>query len=123
MIRFLSVLLLAAATALAVAPAAKKKPTRKTAAKKKTARKTASTWRNTQRIPAPERYKEIQQALAGKGYLEPNTPTGVWGTSSVAALKRFQEDQNLAPSGKIDSLSLIALGLGPRRDPQPPPQP
>jgi len=31
------------------------------------------------------------------------------------ALKRFQRDQNLTEDGKIGALSLIALGLGPRR--------
>lgn len=31
------------------------------------------------------------------------------------ALKRFQHDQNLTEDGKIGSVSLIALGLGPRR--------
>ena len=122
--------LLAAACLLAVTPAAKKKsaPRKSTSAskkstsasKKKTSRKPAvASWRNTQRTPTPDRYREIQQALAAKGYLEPTAPSGVWDTPSVAALKRFQQDQNLEPSGKLDSLSLIALGLGPRRD-QPP---
>ena len=64
--------------------------------------------------PAPERYKEIQQALADKGYFS-GTPDGVWGASSTDALKRFQHDQNLSEDGKVDSLSLIALGLGPKR--------
>lgn len=73
-------------------------------------------WRTTQRTPSPDRYKEIQQALASKGYLDSASPSGVWDTSSVAALKKFQQDQNLDASGKIDSLSLIALGLGPKRD-------
>lgn len=31
------------------------------------------------------------------------------------ALKRFQHDQNLTEDGKIGSVSLIALGLGPKR--------
>jgi hypothetical protein len=30
-------------------------------------------------------------------------------------LKRFQREQNLPDDGKIGSLSLIALGLGPKR--------
>jgi peptidoglycan hydrolase-like protein with peptidoglycan-binding domain len=102
--------------------AAKKSSTKKSASKKTATKKTAPSWRNTQRTPAPERYREIQQALATKGYLGQNAPSGVWDTSSIAALKKFQADQNLEPSGKIDSLSLIALGLGPRRD-QPPGQP
>jgi len=73
--------------------------------------------------PMPERYKEIQEALATKGYLEGAGPTGVWDDSSVSALKKFQQDQNLEPSGKIDSLSLIALGLGPKREQPPAPPP
>jgi hypothetical protein len=35
----------------------------------------------------------------------------------VGALKRFQEDQNIAADGKLGALSLIALGLGPKREP------
>lgn len=58
--------------------------------------------------------KEIQQALADKGYFA-GQPDGTWGSESVEALKRFQRDQNLTEDGKIGSLSLIALGLGPKR--------
>ncbi len=78
-----------------------------------------------QQAPSPDRYKEIQQALVSKGYLQ-GEPTGVWGSDSVDALKRFQSAQNLTPDGRIGSLSLIALGLGPRRltakSDAPPPQ-
>lgn len=70
--------------------------------------------RSYQQAPSQERYKEIQQALAGKGYLH-SDPNGAWGSDSVDALKRFQSEQNLTPDGKITSLSLIALGLGPKR--------
>ena len=65
--------------------------------------------------PSPERYKEIQQALVAKGYFQ-GEPDGNWGPASVDALKHFQHDQNLMEDGKIASLSLIALGLGPKRD-------
>lgn len=61
-----------------------------------------------------ERYKEIQQALAEKGYFR-GDPDGNWGPESVEALKRFQREQNLTEDGKLGSLSLIALGLGPQR--------
>lgn len=64
--------------------------------------------------PSPERYAEIQQALVAKGYLK-NEATGLWTNESGAALKHFQSDQNLTPDGKLNSLSLIALGLGPKR--------
>jgi hypothetical protein len=44
---------------------------------------------------------------------------GEWGATSVDALKRFQHDQNLTEDGKIGSVSLIALGLGPKREASP----
>jgi hypothetical protein len=77
--------------------------------------------------PSPERYREIQKALADKGYLQ-SEPNGRWDDASVEALRNFQRDQDLDPSGKIDSLSLIALGLGPKHEnakasPVPAPQP
>jgi peptidoglycan hydrolase-like protein with peptidoglycan-binding domain len=78
---------------------------------------TASRRRTTQRAqsaPTPERYKEIQQALADKGFYKGEV-NGQWGPDSVQALKQFQEDQKLLVDGKIGALSLIALGLGPRR--------
>lgn len=67
-----------------------------------------------QQQPTPERYREIQQALIDRGYLR-NEATGQWDSGSVEALNRFKQDQNLKADGKLDSLSLIALGLGPKR--------
>jgi peptidoglycan hydrolase-like protein with peptidoglycan-binding domain len=64
--------------------------------------------------PTPERYTEIQQALADKGYYT-GPVNGSWGSECVEALKRFQADQNLVPDGKLGALSIIALGLGPKR--------
>jgi peptidoglycan hydrolase-like protein with peptidoglycan-binding domain len=66
--------------------------------------------------PTPDRIKEIQDALSAKGYFKGESD-GTWGPSSIDALKRFQRDQNLVEDGKIGSLSLIALGLGPKREP------
>jgi Putative peptidoglycan binding domain len=65
--------------------------------------------------PTPERYKEIQQALVSRGYLRTD-PSGTWDQETMDAMRRFQEDQNIDPTGKIDSLSLIALGLGPKHE-------
>jgi peptidoglycan hydrolase-like protein with peptidoglycan-binding domain len=70
--------------------------------------------RSYQQAPTPDRYREIQQALVSKGYYK-GEPNGEWGADSSDALKRFQAEQNLMPDGKINSLSLIALGLGPKR--------
>jgi hypothetical protein len=69
--------------------------------------------------PTPERYREIQQALVDKGYLK-SDPNGVWDAQSVDALRQFQTDKNLSPTGKISSASLIDLGLGPKSDPSQP---
>jgi peptidoglycan hydrolase-like protein with peptidoglycan-binding domain len=93
----------------------KKAATKKSAKRRTPVRRRATTWRNRQMSPTPQRYKEIQEALVAKGYLQ-EPATGVWGSQSIDALRNFQRDQHLEPSGKIDSVSLIALGLGPRYD-------
>jgi len=105
-----------------------KKPVVKKAASPKTATKTATTkkkgkaparpvasnsWRPRQLSPTPDRYKEIQQALASKGYLK-SEPSGVWDADSTEAMKQFQTDRNLTPTGKITAPALIGLGLGPK---------
>jgi peptidoglycan hydrolase-like protein with peptidoglycan-binding domain len=74
----------------------------------------ATARRSNQQQPTPDRYREIQEALSEKGYFA-GQPDGNWGPESVEALKRFQRDQNLTEDGKIGSLSLIAMGLGPKR--------
>ena len=65
--------------------------------------------------PDPDRYQQIQKALADRGYFK-GEPNGTWGDDSVDALKRFQADQKLPDDGKINALTLIGLGLGPKRD-------
>jgi peptidoglycan hydrolase-like protein with peptidoglycan-binding domain len=64
--------------------------------------------------PTSERYKQIEQALAARGYLN-EEPNGRWGAPAVEALRAFQSDQQLPPTGKLDALSLIQLGLGPKQ--------
>ncbi len=64
-----------------------------------------------QAIPSSDRYKEIQEALAQKGYLT-TPPNGIWDQNAQDALRKFQADQNLTVSGKLSSRSIIALGLG-----------
>ena len=113
------------AAASAKPPAAKKTTTAKktTAAKKTTtakksapkSRKRAVARKRTQQQPTPERYTDIQNALIARGHLQ-GPATGVWSADSAAALKRFQEEQKLESTGKLDALSLIRLGLGPKRD-------
>jgi peptidoglycan hydrolase-like protein with peptidoglycan-binding domain len=108
--------------------AAKKTTPKKTTAKKTTARRKPVRRRAPARqsVPEKDRIREIQQALTERGY--PVDPTGAWGPQSAAALKQFQEDhniKNLSGRGKLDSLTLIALGLGPKHGPNasPPPEP
>jgi peptidoglycan hydrolase-like protein with peptidoglycan-binding domain len=96
-------------------PAASKAAAGKSTAAAKSGRKKRVVARSRiQRQPTPERYTEIQQALVDKGYFS-GKADGLWGPDSVAALKRFQEDQKLEATGKINALSLIRLGLGPKR--------
>jgi len=111
------------ATTPAGKPASKKTTTKSTTSKKsKTASKhgkgskstTAASWRSRQLAPTPERYKEIQSALVQRGYLKKDA-SGVWDADSADALRRFQQDQSLDATGKLNSLSLIALGLGPKK--------
>jgi murein L,D-transpeptidase YcbB/YkuD len=105
-------------TAVHSSTAPVRRPTAATSAnrKKATPVKKAATWRNRQLAPSADRYREIQQALTAKGYLQAEQATGTWDQNSTDAMKRFQMEQNLEPSGKINSLSLIALGLGPKHD-------
>lgn len=65
--------------------------------------------------PDPERYQEIQKALADRGYFKGDA-NGQWNDDSVDALKRFQADRHLDDDGKITALTLQGLGLGPKHD-------
>lgn len=101
-------------------PTAKKSTAKSAKSTKRPARRRSTTARRRVRRPAgqgkpsPERYADIQRALKQRGYFE-GEADGKWGESSTLALKQFQKDQNLKPDGKLGSLSLIALGLGPKR--------
>ena len=120
--RFLALGLIAAlcGATLPAQTAPKRSPKKATNSKSK--KKTVVVRRVAQQQPTAERYKEIQQALAEKGYFH-GPVDGVWGADSTDALKRFQREQNLEEDGKIGSLSLIALGLGPQRGTTPPAPP
>lgn len=124
----LSALTLVLAPAVSSAPpkAPAKKPAAqqgaKSAAKKQTAGKKSRPGKRAparaqaprQQQPEPQRIRQIQEALAQRGYAV--EPTGVWDAATVEALRKFQEDHdinNLSGRGKLDPLTLIALGLGP----------
>jgi len=81
-------------------------------AKKKTVSKKHHTRREpTQKAPTPARVTEIQTALEHRGYYQGN-PNGKWDSTTVSAMQRFQSDNALESSGKINALSLQKLGLG-----------
>jgi peptidoglycan hydrolase-like protein with peptidoglycan-binding domain len=78
--------------------------------RKKTSRK-LSRWEKGQKVPAPDRISEIQQALAKDGSFS-GTPNGKWDDSTVEAMRKFQDAHGLNPSGKLDAKTLQKLGLG-----------
>ena len=82
------------------------------ATKKKSSKKHHASKREpTQKAPTPQRISEIQSALAHGGYYQ-GTPNGKWDSNTVAAMQKFQSDNGLSTSGKIDATSLEKLGLG-----------
>ena len=56
-------------------------------------------------------YRAVQNLLVGAGYLT-GPADGAWGPASKAAMKRFQSDKGLTPTGAPDGQTLQALGLG-----------
>lgn len=65
-----------------------------------------------QRGIAPERAKEIQNALISKNYLT-GSPSGQWDAQTEAAMQKYQADHGWQTKLTPDSRALIALGLGP----------
>jgi peptidoglycan hydrolase-like protein with peptidoglycan-binding domain len=53
---------------------------------------------------------QVQKALDGKGF-DPGRSDGVWGPETVAAIKKFQQKNDLKPDGKLDRQTVAALGL------------
>ena len=93
----------------ASAPAASSKSS--TSTKKKKTKHHSSKREPTQKAPTPDRISEIQSALARGGYYQ-GQPNGKWDSNTVAALQKFQSDNGMNASGKLDAPSLQKLGLG-----------
>jgi peptidoglycan hydrolase-like protein with peptidoglycan-binding domain len=114
----LTLLLAAGLGVFAASAEAQSAPQKKSAAsssarkshKKKSSRR-LSRWERGQKVPAPSRITEIQQALAKDGSFS-GTPNGKWDDSTVEAMRKFQDAQGLNPSGKLDAKTLQKLGLG-----------
>jgi photosystem II stability/assembly factor-like uncharacterized protein len=60
--------------------------------------------------PASETTRKVQEALNAAGY-EVGVPDGRSGKQTLAALKKYQADQHLPVSGKIDDVTLKSLGM------------
>ncbi|HEU4795629.1 MAG TPA: YCF48-related protein [Pyrinomonadaceae bacterium] len=82
-------------------------PETKKAPAKKTARRTP---RTRTPITAKETVFEAQQALREAGY-HPGEPDGKAGPATTTSVKKFQTDRHLPVTGKLDAITLAALGI------------
>jgi photosystem II stability/assembly factor-like uncharacterized protein len=87
-------------------------PEKKKAPAKKTA-KARAPQSKSRRTPAPgqETVVQAQQALLDAGY-HLGEPDGKMGTATTASVKKFQTDRHLPVTGKLDAITLAALGIG-----------
>jgi hypothetical protein len=65
---------------------------------------------------APERATQIQTALIKSGYMT-GQPTGVWDSTTQAAMEKLQADNGWQTKLVPDSRAIIKLGLGPGSTP------
>ena len=89
---------------------ATKKPAHSASRGKKSSKRSQRRERG-QQAPTPERIAEIQRALTKDGSYR-GSPNGNWDDATVEAMKKFQESQGLAATGKLDAKSLEQMGLG-----------
>jgi len=95
------------------APAEPKKQPTPVRGRKRSSRQQATTPK-----PAPavksnkpdETVREAQEALIRAGY-NAGTPDGKLGNQTLVALKRFQAERTLPPTGRFDEITLAALGV------------
>ena len=55
--------------------------------------------------------RDIQQGLQDRGY-KIGRVDGIWGRHTRLALLKFQKDQKLSATGRIDERTLAALNIG-----------
>ena len=111
---FLSTLLLALCASLGYAQPAPKKTTHKTSKHHSRSHRVKKTsWkRHGQQQIAPERAREIQNALIREHYLT-GEPSGEWDARTQSAMLKYQSDNGWQSKVTPDSRALIKLGLGP----------
>ncbi len=54
--------------------------------------------------------RQAQERLNQLGY-DVGEPDGMWGPQTQAALRKYQEEQGLSPSGQLDSQTVAKLGV------------
>jgi photosystem II stability/assembly factor-like uncharacterized protein len=86
-------------------PEKKKAPVKKTSKSTTTARKRTPAFKVSDAAVL-----QAQQALANGGY-HLGEPDGKLGPTTTAALKKFQTDRHLPVTGKLDAITLAALGI------------
>ena len=64
-----------------------------------------------QQTQGPDVVKQVQQKLSDKGQ-DVGQPDGQMGPKTQAALKEFQQQNGLQPTGQIDEQTLAALDIG-----------
>jgi peptidoglycan hydrolase-like protein with peptidoglycan-binding domain len=85
---------------------------KKKAPAKKTTKATVARTRKPLTGPAlTDTIKQAQEALAAAGY-HLGDPDGKPGPATTVAVKKFQGDRHLPVTGKLDSITLAALGVG-----------
>jgi photosystem II stability/assembly factor-like uncharacterized protein len=93
----------------------KKAPAQKTA-KSKTTKSSAATTKRRTGPTLTETIMQAQEALTAAGY-HLGEPDGKPGPETTTAIKKFQGDRHLPVTGKLDSITLSALGVGKSSDP------
>lgn len=68
-------------------------------------------WKLSQMSPSSDRVGEIQTALSRQGFYQGET-SGRWDDSTMGAVRHFQEQNGIEPTGKLDAPTLQKLGLG-----------
>ena len=86
-------------------------PEKKKATGKKTSKSTTTARKRTPALRvSDEAVVQAQQALSNGGY-HLGEPDGKLGPTTTAALKKFQGDRHLPVTGKLDAITLAALGI------------
>jgi peptidoglycan hydrolase-like protein with peptidoglycan-binding domain len=89
---------------------------KKKAPVKKTAKAAAPAPKRRAVATSADTIMEAQQALNAAGY-HLGEPDGKPGPATTAALKKFQVDRHLPATGKLDAITIAALGIGKGSDP------